>query len=227
MRTPVRSLLAVALLVLPLSALAQIAGSPVNYQTTLAGHPYVAVAGPVFPIWDMTGQDTRDNIVYGVATMVKRLAGEGQTVGAQVNGWSASGIAGQTWGIATEAVGMKGNRSILVGLEAMVANLEPIHDHAKIGINIVFNGGADEAGIGQGSNTNSTGLWFTSRTAVGFESAIKLDRRSISTSANRRPPAVLDLEDLDPATIGEVDLIRLPNGKAIRFNPVTNQLEVR
>ncbi|HEX4944657.1 MAG TPA: hypothetical protein VFV55_09915 [Usitatibacteraceae bacterium] len=220
-------LLTSLVVVIPLSTLAQLPGEHVRYQEAPHHYPYVSINGPLLPIWKMTLDDPRDNIVYGLATMVTRSNGEGATVGGQINAWAGNGITGQTWGTATEAVGMKGNKSILVGLEALVANQEPEHDLPKIGINIVFNNGGDLDSAGEGSNVNSVGLWFTATSMKSFESAIKLDRRSISGSISKPRPAVLDLEDLDPDTIGEVDLIRLPGGKSIRFNPYTSQLEAR
>lgn len=225
-----RALAAGCLCAVALVADAVSPGDPVTYSVSRLGYEYVPVEGAIMPIWDARADDAPSNIVYGVAAMVRRFAGQGLTVGAQLNGWAGPGITGTTFGAATESVGMAGNRAVLVGLESMVANWEPTNDRPKIGVNIVFNNSmnrSNEKLSGDGSNVNAIGLWFSTYSAQGFESAIKLTKTAISPSRAKPRPAVIDLEDLDPATIAQVDLIRLPEGRAIYFDPETASLKVR
>lgn len=177
----------------------------VCFLTTPDGIPYIEIPGTYRSIWKPNRQD----ISYGVAASVQRVGGSGATVGAQINGWAMAGVHSQTWGVATEAVAEKGSKSILVGLESLVVNREPTNDSQKIGVNIVYNSPVY-------ANKNSIGLWFTSTPNTGWNSGIKFDRVSLKASNGTRA-AVIDLSEIDPVELSQMDLIKLPNGKAIRW----------
>jgi hypothetical protein len=193
------------------------------------GIPYAWLAGSYYSIWEPTQHDT---LATGFASLVKRKAGSttSQTVAGQFNAWSMDGVTAYTWGIATEAVAAKGSKSILVGIESLVGNFEPTNIQPKIGLNVVFKNTMNSTGPSYNSsknNANSWAIWISSDIDTGFESAIKLDRHSISSSSNRARAAVIDLSELDPSTLDQIDLIKLPNGKAIYWNRNTNSLAVR
>jgi hypothetical protein len=176
------------------------------FLTTPDGVPYMETAGSYRSIWS----PNREDISYGFAAGVTRVGGMGHTVAGQFNGHALSGVNAQTWGVATEAVARQGSKSILVGLESLVGNYEPTNNSAKIGVNIVYKSNV-------AANENSVGLWFTSDPNTGFESAIKLDRYSIFHSRTKRA-AVIDLADMDITQLKDVDLIRFPNCKAMRWD---------
>jgi hypothetical protein len=191
--------------------------------------PYTWLKGTYYSIWEPNQPNT---LATGFASLVKRTNGDNKshTVAGQFNAWSQSGVSSPTWGVATEAVADTGSSSILIGLESLVGNFESKNEQPKIGINIVFKNTRNSTGPAFNSsknNTNTTGLWFTSDQNTGFESGIKFDRHSVSASSRQSRPAILDLSELDPATIENVDLIKLPGGRAIYWDSKTNTLATR
>jgi len=202
-------------------------GGPLAVNTSNEGTPYTYLLGSYLSIWE----PTQDGIATGFATRVRRTSGGqlAQTIGGQFNAWSGPGVSAQTWGFASEAVAELGSQSVLVGGEILVANWEPTNYKPKIGLNLVFK---NTKYIGEGwspdrNNDGAVGIWFTSDTNTGFPSAIKFARHSLAPSATQARAAVLDLSEIDTNKIVEIDLILLPGGKAIFWNPVTQSLQVR
>jgi len=220
-------LFAAIALALSVSACGSTAADPLQVNVSAEGTPYTYLSGSYLSIWS----PTQNGIATGFATRVARTAGgsAAQTVAGQFNAWSGAGVSAQTWGVATEAVAEKGSQSTLVGAEILIGNMEPTNDKPKVGINIVFKNtiSLSENYNPQRNNTGSVGIWFTSDRDTGFASAIKLDNNSIAPSATQARAAVIDLSEIDVNKIAEMDLIKLPGGKAIFWNPVTQSLQVR
>jgi hypothetical protein len=182
----------------------------VTLAHTPLGQAYIDLAGPVISVYDTASPD----VSYGIATKVTRTSGgrEQTTIGGQFNGWSAAGVSSPTWGAAIEAIAMPGSRSVLVGTETLVGNLDPANLENKIGNNVVFvnrlvGGTPSETR----NNDNSIAYWVTATPGTGFETALKLNKDSIADSATRKA-AVIDLSELEDL---DVVVFRLPQGREI------------
>lgn len=170
------------------------------------GFNYFNGGGTFYTIFDTTRSDE----TAGFATLITRKGGTGNTIGGQFNAHSTTG-AGTVWGVATEAVAQENHRGALVGIEALVGNLSTNifgNSAPKIAVNAVYKGVY---------NANSTGLWFTAYPNTGFETGIKFDRVSLKASDAKRA-TVIDLSEIPLDDLKNMDLIKLPNGKALRWD---------
>lgn len=179
-----------------------------SFCVTLApdGFTYFNGGGSFYNIFTVQ----REDLTAGYATLITRNGGTGQTVGGQFNAHATVGSA-TVWGVATEAVAQENHRGALVGIESLVANQSTNifgSNAPKIAVNAVYKGVY---------NANSIGLWFTAYPDSGFETGIKFDRVSIKASDSKRA-AVLDLSEIPLDDLKNMDLIRLPNQKALRWD---------
>lgn len=174
------------------------------------GFQYFNGGGSFYTVFDTDRADE----TAGFATLITRKDGSANTVGGQFNAHSLAGP-GTVWGIATEAVAKDNHKGPLIGIEALVAdettNIFGRGTAPKIAVNAVYKSLHPDA------NQNSIGLWFTAYTNNGFETGIKFDRVSLKASAVKNA-AVIDLSEIPLDDLKNMDLIRLPNGKALRWD---------
>lgn len=160
---------------------------------------------------------SRSDITYGYAAGVVRSASptsNSHTVAGQFNAHGGDGVFSTTFGVATEAVGLVGAKGPLVGIEALVANYGDDHTAPKVAVNAVYKSYYGNA------NTNSTAFFVSAYNTIwaqnGFETGIKFDRVSLKASPNRAA-AVIDLSEIPLEDLKNMDLIKLPNGKSLRW----------
>ena len=145
------------------------------------------------------------------------------TIGAIFSVRHPAGVNQWAIGAVTQAWGLPGSRSILVGFESAVTNEEPSNVYPKIAFNAVMKNRSDGApSPGAPYNTNSIAFWVSAQTGTGFERGLVFDRDSLAAAGKR--PVAIDLSDLPDDQIGQVDLIRIRKDVALRYDPVTRQL---
>ncbi len=126
------------------------------------------------------------------------------TVGAQTNGFSTFGQ-GIVWGLAAQSTAKDSAIDWLVGIEALVQSANP-NVRWITGINVAINCRDSEmitAGIpcAGPNNIQSRAIWVSALPGTGFESALKLDVRSLMSMPGRPKPAVIDLRDVPEADL--------------------------
>jgi hypothetical protein len=178
----------------------------------------------VIVVW----QPQRPGNAFSFFTEMTRIGGSAAalqdfTVAAQLVAMNGPGVHQWAFGVASEAIALAGSRSILVGAENTVVNLEPTNVYPKIANNAVFknrfDGGADP---GAPMNASSIAYWITAQPGTGFERGLVFDRSALRTTAGR--PVAIDLSDILDDAIGDIDLIRIRKNVALRYDPVTRQL---
>ena len=156
----------------------------------------------------------------GFATLITRKGGTGNTIGGQFNAHSTTGN-GTVWGVATESVALDSHKGALVGIEALVAdmttNIFGRGTAPKIAVNAVYKSQHPDA------NHNSIAFWVTAYPNNGFETGLKFDRVSLKASDSKRA-TVLDLSEIPLEDLKNMDIIKLPNGKSLRWTG--NELKV-
>jgi hypothetical protein len=190
----------------------------------LAAPPNPPDPQSVVVVW----QPTRPGNAFSFFTEMTRVAGSAQplqdfTVAAQLVAMNGAGIHQWAFGVASEAIALAGSRSILVGAENTVANMEPTNVYPKIANNAVFKNrfdGAVDPGVPM--NANSIAYWITAQPGTGFERGLVFDRDALLATAGR--PAAIDLSDIPDDRIGQIDLIRIRKDVSLRFDPATRQL---
>lgn len=167
-----------------------------------------------------TASGEGDPIIYGT-----QLYGQGafiakgpanatsQPVGVQANGWNYG--AGESWGVAAEAIAFPGSTSTLVGVEALAVNANPMNFSRKIALNAVFRCAYGADPCAGPNNYDSIGLWISAGQGTGFDSGIKFDVNSLMDSPARRA-AVIDLSDLP--LFKDFVFVRLPGGHEITIS---------
>ena len=180
----------------------------------------------VIVVW----QPTRPGNAFSFFTEMTRTAGSPNplqdfTVAAQLVAMNGPGVHQWAFGAATEAIALAGSRSILVGVENTVANMEPTNIYPKIANNAVFKNRFD-GGVNPGvpMNANSIAYWITAQPGTGFERGLVFDRDALFTTTNR--PAAIDLSDIPDERIGAIDLIRIRKNVSLRYDPVSRQLVI-
>lgn len=167
-------------------------------------------------------------IAYTFATSLLRSGGSPQplqdfTVAAQLVARNGPGVNQWAFGAATEAWAMPGSRSVLVGVEAAVINMEPANEYPKVASNAVMKNRPDgDPDPGQPMNQNSVAYFVSAQAGTGFEHGLMFDRSSLLAQGAR--PAAIDLSLIPDELIGEIDLIRIRKDVALRYDPVTKQL---
>jgi hypothetical protein len=145
------------------------------------------------------------------------------TVAAQLVARNGPGVHQWAFGAATEAWALEGSRSVLVGLESAVINLEPANAYPKVANNAVMKNRADGMpDPGTPNNANSIAYFVSAQPGTGFERGIVFDRDALLAAGAR--PAVIDLSDIPDTMIGDVDLIRIRKDVTLRYDPLTRQL---
>lgn len=178
----------------------------------------------VIVVW----QPKRPGNAFSFFTEMTRVAGSAQplrdfTVAAQLVAMNGAGVHQWAFGVATEAIALPGSRSILVGAENTVGNLEPTNNYPKIANNAVFKNRFD-GGVDPGApmNANSIAYWITAQPGTGFERGLVFDRDALLDTTGR--PAAIDLSDIPDDRIGQIDLIRIRKDVSLRYDPATRQL---
>ena len=102
-------------------------------------------------------------------------------------------------------------------------NEEPSNAYPKIANNAVMKNRADGApDPGAPLNANSIAYWITAQPGTGFERGLVFDRSALAATTDR--PVAIDLSDLSDDQIGQIDLIRIRKGVALRYDPSSRQL---
>ena len=141
-------------------------------------------------------------------------------VGAQLNAVGAANTHQILFGTATEAWALPGSLSQLTGLEASTINMEPANAWQKVGLWTTYKTRPDasyaDAPLDAG-NMNSQALRVESQPGTGFERGIVLGRHSLHASRLEKRPILLDLRELDEVDAESWDLVRFPDGCALRY----------
>jgi hypothetical protein len=178
--------------------------------------------GPIVSTWSPTGS----RIGYILAGLVDRTSDAGAppwtvlTVGAQINAVNRSGVNQIAFGIATEALAERGSFSMLTGIEASAINREPDNPWRKIGVWATFKNRPDTdyfAPPVDPANMGSQALRIESQPGTGFERGIVFAPTSLHASRTLARPAALDLSELSASDLAGVDIIRFPDGCALRY----------
>lgn len=179
-------------------------------------------AGPIVSRWSPTGP----GIGYILAGLVERTSDAGAppwtvlTVGAQINAVNRFGVNQVAFGIATEALAERGSFSMLTGIEASAINREPDNPWRKIGVWSTFKNRPDTEYLTapvDPANMGSQALRIESQPGTGFERGIVFAPISLHASRNFARPAALDLSEMSAGDLAGVDIIRFPDGCALRY----------
>jgi hypothetical protein len=189
----------------------------------------VSNAGPFYSNWSPKDRE----IGYLFAGVADRYSDDGAppysvlTVGAQINAKNHAGVNQIAFGIATEAWAEPGSRSMLTGIEATAINREPSNPYRKISMWSTFKNRRDEEYNNvpdDPMNINSQALRIESQLGTGFERGVVFAPISLHGSPQMARPAAIDLSEIPDAQIGEIDLIRIRNGVALRYDPQSRSL---
>lgn len=141
-------------------------------------------------------------------------------VGAQLNAIATGSTQQIIFGTATEAWALPGSQSILTGLEATTINMEPTNPWQKVGLWATYKTRPDaaywDAPLDPG-NINSQAVRIESQPGTGFERGIVLGHHSLHASQNEARPILIDLRDVAEADVESWDLVRFPDGCALRY----------
>ena len=186
-------------------------------------------AGPFYSLWYPTARDAS----YSYAGWLERSADGGApdhtvlTVGAQFGAANQAGVHQIAFGLATEAWAMRGSLSMLTGVEASTINLEPNNAYRKISLWSTFKNRVDGEYLtppAEAMNLDTQALRIESQPGTGFERGIVFAEFSLFPSTRLPRPAVIDLSEIPDAQIGDIDLIRIRAGVALRYDPKTGEL---
>ena len=178
----------------------------------------------VIVVW----QPTRPGNAFSFFTEMTRTRGSATplqdfTVAAQLVSMNGPGVHQWAFGVASEAIALNGSRSILVGAENTVANMEPTNTFPKIANNAVFKNRFDGgANPGVPMNSNSIAYWITAQPGTGFERGLVFDQDALLATSGR--PVAIDLSDIPDEKIGEIDLIRIRKNVSLRYDPGSRTL---
>lgn len=192
------------------------------------GMASLAQAADVPPTYISIWRPADPGIAITFGADVTRIGGSAEplrdfTVGAQLVARNGSGVHQWAFGAATEAWAMQGSRSVLVGIESAVINLEPTNQYPKVASNAVMKNRADnDPDPGMPMNRNSIAYFVSAQPGTGFERGLVFDRDALLAPGAR--PAAIDLSDIPDDRIGEVDLIRIRKDVTLRYDPATRQL---
>ncbi len=188
----------------------------------------LAQAADVSPSYISIWRPVEPGIAITFGTDVMRIGGSTEplrdfTVAAQLAARNGPGVHQWAFGAATEAWAMQGSRSVLVGLESAVINLEPTNHYPKVANNAVMKNRADnDPDPGSPMNSNSIAYFVSAQPGTGFERGLVFDRDALLAPGAR--PAAIDLSDIPDDRIADVDLIRIRKDVTLRYDPVTRQL---
>lgn len=134
-------------------------------------------------------------------------------VGGQFNSRVEGGNNQMAWGIAAEAWALPGSRSVLVGTEASVINMEPSNTLPKYGSYITFKNRPD-GGVAPPETMNeaSVALMIDAQAETGFERGIVFRRESLHPSKQEPKPVAIDFSEIPIEKMRNIVLVRYPDG---------------
>ncbi len=134
-------------------------------------------------------------------------------VGGQFNARVEGGNHQMAWGVATEAWALPGSRSILVGVESSVINMEETNSLPKYGSYVTFKNRPD-GGLQQpvSMNEGSVALMIDAQRGTGFERGIVFNENALHPSKNEMKPVAIDFSEVPMDRMKNIILMRFPDG---------------